>query len=198
MYTYKVEQAIKAAALLHQDQLRKGAIELPYVTHLMAVMLIVRDYTGEETTLVAALLHDTLEDTDYTLEELKADFGDDVAKTVLTLTEPQSTVDNKIPWLEVKKTYAAQLRKGSEEAVLIAAADKAHNFRSMVEEYYEDHNRFIQDFGSSLDKKLEGYQAIANAINSRLKDGIVHEFNHTFDQFKKFILNVQTSNQKEV
>ena len=67
MYTYKVEQAIKAAALLHVEQLRKGAIQLPYVTHLMAVMLIVRDYTGDETTLVAALLHDTLEDTDYTL-----------------------------------------------------------------------------------------------------------------------------------
>jgi (p)ppGpp synthase/HD superfamily hydrolase len=197
MYTYKVEQAIKAAALLHVDQLRKGAIQLPYVTHLMAVMLIVRDYTGDETTLVAALLHDTLEDTDYTLEELKADFGEEVAELVLTLTEPQQTVDHKIPWLEVKKTYASQLRKGKQEAVLIAAADKSHNFRSIVEEYYEDHGRFIQDFGPHLDDKLEGYQAIANAINNRLKDGIVHEFNHTFDQFKKFILNVQKSHSKE-
>ena len=197
MYTYKVEQAIKAAALLHVEQLRKGAIQLPYVTHLMAVMLIVRDYTGDETTLVAALLHDTLEDTDYTLEELKADFGEEVAELVLTLTEPQQTVDHKIPWLEVKKTYAAQLRKGKPEAVLIAAADKSHNFRSIVEEYYEDHSRFIQDFGPNIDDKLEGYQAIANAINNRLKDGIVHEFNHTFDQFKKFILNVQKSHSKE-
>jgi (p)ppGpp synthase/HD superfamily hydrolase len=180
MYTYKVEQAIKAAALLHQEQLRKGLVQLPYVTHLMAVMLIVRDYTEEETTLVAALLHDTLEDTDYTKEELEADFGPEVTELVLTLTEPQQTLENKIPWLEVKKTYARQLRKGKEEAVLIAAADKAHNFRSIVEEYYEDHNRFIQDFGPQLDQKLEGYQDIANAINSRLKDGIVHEFNHTF------------------
>jgi (p)ppGpp synthase/HD superfamily hydrolase len=197
MYTYKVEQAIKAAALLHQDQLRKGAVQLPYVTHLMAVMLIVRDYTQDETTLVAALLHDTLEDTDYTLQELKADFGEEVADIVLTLTEPQQTPETKIPWLEVKKTYAQQLRKGSEKAVLIAAADKAHNFRSIVEEYYEDHRRYTQDFGPQLDKRLEGYQAIANAINNRLKDGIVHEFNHTYDQFKKFILNVQASQHKE-
>jgi (p)ppGpp synthase/HD superfamily hydrolase len=197
MYTYKVEQAIKAAALLHQDQLRKGGVQLPYVTHLMAVMLIVRDYTEDETTLVAALLHDTLEDTDYTEEELKADFGPEVTQLVLTLTEPQQTLENKIPWLEVKKTYARQLRKGKEEAVLIAAADKAHNFRSIVEEYYEDHNRFVQDFGPQLEQKLEGYQDIANAINSRLKDGIVHEFNHTFEQFKSFIINVQNSRQKE-
>ena len=197
MYTYKVEQAIKAAALLHQDQLRKGLVQLPYVTHLVAVMLIVRDYTQDEATLVAALLHDTLEDTDYTAEELRADFGDEVADLVLTLTEPQQTPEVRIPWLEVKKTYAQQLRKGNEKAVLIAAADKAHNFRSIIEEYYEDHNRYTQDFGPQLDKCLEGYQAIANAINSRLKDGIVHEFNHTYDQFKKFILNVQASQHQE-
>jgi len=197
MYTYKVEQAIKAAALLHQDQLRKGEIALPYVTHLISVMLIVRDYSQDEATLVAALLHDTLEDTDYTLDELKADFGDEVAGIVLTLTEPQQTPDVKVPWLEVKKTYAQQLRKGSEKAVLIAAADKAHNFRSIIEEYYEEPKRYTQDFGHPLDKCLEGYQAIANAINSRLKDGIVHEFNHTYEQFKTFILNVQASQRKE-
>lgn len=197
MYTYKVEQAIKAAALLHQDQLRKGAVQLPYVTHLMAVMLIVRDYTQDEATLVAALLHDTLEDTDYTPAELEADFGAEVAQIVQTLTEPQQTPDQKIPWLEVKKTYAQQLRKGSEKAVLIAAADKAHNFRSIIEEYYEDHSRYTQDFGPYLDQCLEGYQAIANAINNRLKDGIVHEFNHTYEQFKKFIFDVQASQNKK-
>ena len=79
MYTYKIEQAIKAAALLHQDQLRKGVVPLPYISHLMAVMLILRDYTDDEDTLVAALLHDTLEDTDYTPEELETDFGKTVA-----------------------------------------------------------------------------------------------------------------------
>ncbi|MCB9810512.1 bifunctional (p)ppGpp synthetase/guanosine-3',5'-bis(diphosphate) 3'-pyrophosphohydrolase, partial [Candidatus Nomurabacteria bacterium] len=59
MYTYKIEQAIKAASLLHQEQLRKGDVPLPYATHLMSVMMIVRDYTNDEDTLVAALLHDT-------------------------------------------------------------------------------------------------------------------------------------------
>jgi len=196
MYTYKVEQAIKAAALLHQDQLRKGAVPLPYVTHLVAVMLIVRDYTEDETTLVAALLHDTLEDTDYSLDELKADFGEDVAGLVSTLTEPPRDGEKKISWLDIKKTYAHQLKKGSKEAVLIAAADKAHNFRTTVEEYFEDHSRFIKDFGPHLDTRLEAYQAIANAINNRLNDGIVHEFNHTFEEYKKFILDVEKSQNK--
>jgi len=191
MYTYKVEQAIKAAAILHQDQLRKGSVPLPYITHLMAVMLILRDYTNDEDTLVAALLHDTLEDTDYTAEELGTDFGENVALLVQTLTEPKIKKEVKVPWLEAKKDYAKQLRKGKIEAVMIAAADKAHNFRSLVEEYYENHNRFLQDFGPHLTDRIEAYQTIANAINSRLSDGIVHEFNHTFEEYKNFIYDVQ-------
>lgn len=193
MYTYKIEQAIKAAAILHQDQLRKGSIPLPYITHLMAVMLILRDYTEDEDTLVAALLHDTLEDTDYTAEELSTDFGKNVTTLVQTLTEPRTRNEVKVPWLEAKKDYAKQLRKGKIEAVMIAAADKAHNFRSLVEEYYEDHNRFLKDFGPHLNDRLEAYQTIANSINSRLEDGIVHEFNHTFKEYKNFIYDVQKS-----
>jgi (p)ppGpp synthase/HD superfamily hydrolase len=193
MYSYKIEQAIRAATILHQDQLRKGSMELPYVTHLIAVMLIVRDYTSDESTLVAALLHDTLEDTDYTADELRSDFGETVAKLVETVTEPQPSEGKKLHWIEQKKLYAKQLRKGPKEAVIIAAADKAHNFRTIVEEYYTDHNRFLQDFGTDLVGRVEAYQAIANAINSRLSDGIVHEFNHTFSAFKEFLFDVQES-----
>lgn len=197
MYTFKIEQAIKAAALLHQDQLRKGAVQIPYVTHLVAVMMILRDYTSDEDTLVAALLHDTLEDTDYTADELVADFGEDVANLVLTVTEPIMDGEVKIPWLENKKAYADQLRKGANEAVMIAAADKIHNFRSAVDEYYSDHQRFIQDFGPRFNDRLEAYQAIANAINSKLKDGIVHEFNHTFKEYKNLILAIQESHENK-
>lgn len=195
MYTYKIEQAIKAAALLHHDQLRKGLVQIPYVTHLVAVMMILRDYTSDEDTLVAALLHDTLEDTDYTKEELIEDFGEKVATLVTTLSEPRSAGDFQISWLDSKKEYANQLRKGEVGAVMIAAADKIHNFRSTVEEYYENHDRFVKDFGPRFDQRLEAYQAIANAINSRLKDGIVHEFNQTFNEYKKFILAVKQSHE---
>ena len=193
MYTYKIEQAIKAASLLHQEQLRKGDVPLPYATHLMSVMMIVRDYTNDEDTLVAALLHDTLEDTDYTYEELVDDFGEKVAEIVRAVSEPQSTALDRMPWIEVKKTYAKQLRRGPKEAVLVAAADKIHNFRSVIDEYYDNHNGFLRDFGTNLDNKLEAYQNIANAINSRLSDGIVHEFNHTFKAYKEFIFNVKDS-----
>lgn len=194
MYSYKIEQAIRASSILHQDQLRMGSTPFPYISHLMAVVLILTDYTNDEDTLVAAFLHDSLEDTDYTEEELREDFGGPVAEIVLTLTEPDATGPNKVPWLERKKLYAKQLKQGSEKALMIAAADKSHNFRTTVEEYHDNHQRFIQDFGPNLDERLEGYQTIANVINSRLKSDLLHEFNHTFNEFKQFLINVEKTN----
>lgn len=196
MYSYRVEQAIRAATILHQDQLRIGSLPLPYISHLMAVVLILSDYTEDEDTIVAAFLHDTLEDTDYTVEELREDFGGVVTELVLTLTEPKITqAGAKISWLERKKLYAKQLKEGSEKALMIAAADKSHNFRTMVEEYHDDHKRFLQDFGPRTAERMEAYQTIANIINSRLKNDIIHEFNHTFKEFNQFLIDVEkTSN----
>jgi len=163
----------------------------------MAVVLILRDYTTDENTLVSALLHDTLEDTDYTYNELVEDFGGEVANIVATLTEPKMNGEEKLSWLSRKKEYAKQLKRGSEVAVMISAADKAHNFRTTVEEYHESPGRFVEDFGSNIEEKLEAYQTIANTINSRLKSDIVHEFNHTFEEYKQFLFNVQASLSKE-
>lgn len=195
MYTYKIEQAIRAATILHEDQLRQGSVPFPYVSHLFAVMLIVQDYTSDEDTLVAALLHDTLEDTDYTLEELKNDFGGPIAEIVLSLTEPKMKGEEKLSWMERKKAYAKQLRSASDKALIIAAADKSHNFRCVVEEYSEDIERYLQDFGSNIDSRIEAYQNISNSINSKLKNDIVHEFNHTFTEYKNFLTHVQTSQE---
>lgn len=191
MYTYRVEQAIRAAAVLHKDQLRKGSMPFPYITHLIATAFTLIDYTHDEDVIIAALLHDTLEDTDYTIDELQEDFGVRVRELVETVTEPKSTSENKISWREKKQIYAKQIKKGTLEAVLVAAADKIHNFRTLVEDYYDAPERFIQDFGSNFDERIEAYQNIANVINSRLEGPMLAEFNHVFDEYKEFILKIK-------
>ncbi len=191
MYTYKVEQAIKAAAILHHGQLRKGSVPLPYLTHLVAVTLILTDYTDDENTLVSALLHDTVEDTDYTLTELEEDFGEEVRKIVEFLSEPQDDSSKQYTWKERKQRYAGLLRKAPEASLMIAAADKIHNMRSIVEEYYDDHVRFFNDFTGSLDDRAFMYQDISNVLNSRLKNDIISEFNHVYTEYKNFILDVK-------
>jgi len=156
------------------------------------------DYTTDEDVIIAALLHDTIEDTDYTIDELEEDFGGRVAEIVAALSEPTMVNGQKITWSERKKAYAKQLKNGPIEAVIIAAADKTHNFRTSVEEYYDDHNRFRQDFGKNLDERLEAYQIIANVISSRLEGPLLAEFNHVFEEYKQFIYEIQNDEKNQL
>ncbi len=192
MYSFRIEQAVRAAAVLHKDQVRRGPMPFPYITHLVSVAFILHDYTDNEDVVIAALLHDSVEDTDYTLEELQEDFGGTVRDIVEALSEPVAKEGGKISWKEKKKAYIKQLRNAPDEAVMIMAADKAHNMRTVVEAYYEDYEGFLRDFGGSLEDRLTQYQDIANLVNKRLKDGIVHEFNHVFNEYKQFIHHVET------
>lgn len=191
MYSYRVEQAIRAAAVLHKDQLRKGSMPFPYITHLVATAFTLMDYTEDEDVVIAGLLHDTLEDTDYTVDELQEDFGGRVRELVEAVTEPKSTPEHKVTWRERKDIYTKQLKKAPKDAVLIAAADKIHNFRTLVEDYTDNHDRFMQDFGKNFDDRIEAYQQIANIINNRLSGPILNEFNHVFEEFKLFLKNVK-------
>ena len=190
-YSYAIEQAIRAAAVLHKDQVRKGAVPYPYITHLYAVAMIVADYTNDENAVVAALLHDTVEDTDYTIEELTEDFGGPVAEIVRTLTEPSAKSTEYPNSAARKKQYLKQLKGGKEESLIVVAADKLHITRSMVEEYYEDHTRFLADFGSAIENRLQFYQELSNILNRNLKNAILSEFNSVFTEYKQFILNVE-------
>lgn len=192
MYSYRIEQAIRAASILHYEQRRKGLLEYPYITHLFSVAFLLQEYTTDEEVIIAGLLHDTLEDTDYTTAELTADFGQRVCLLVETVTEPTAKAGQKNGWLEKKRLYAKQLKNGPPEAVIIAAVDKIHNFRSQVEEYFDNHPRFLKDFGSNLGERLEAYQIIANSINQNLNGPLLAEFNYVFDQYKEFIFSIQS------
>ncbi len=197
MYSYRIEQALRAATILHKDQVRKGAMPIPYVSHLCAVTMIVGDYSDDEDVIVGALLHDTLEDTDYTPEELQNDFGGVVREIVESLTEPHDEEFKKFSWIEQKQYYAKQLKKASDKALIIAAADKIHNMRSIVEEYYNDHPRFLADFKGTLEDRLLMYQEISNTLNRGLKNAILHEFNHVFEEYKNFLTDVKKTKEDQ-
>lgn len=197
MYSYRIELAIRAASILHKDQIRKGTIPMPYVSHLFAVAMILNDYTENEDVIVAGLLHDTLEDTDYTAKELQDDFGGKVREYVEALTEPQDDEYKSYSWKERKARYAKQLKSAPAESLLIAAADKIHNMRSIVEEYYDDHQRFLSEFEGTLDDRVAMYQDISNAINKGLDNPIIKEFNHVFDEYKNFVIDVKKTKEQQ-
>ena len=124
----KLQEAIEFATEAHGDQKRKYTGE-PYITHPIAVMEIVREVPHTDEMLVAAVLHDTVEDTPVTLEEIKTKFGTKVAELVDGLT------DVSRPEHGNRKTRKAldraHLAKQNAEVQTIKLADLIHNTMSI-------------------------------------------------------------------
>jgi len=164
----------------------------PYVTHLYAAAFLLLDYTDDEDVIIATLLHDTLEDTDYTIDELQEDFGGRVREIVEAVTEPKTLEGRKLSWTERKESYIKNLKKGPIEACMVSAADKIHNFRTLVEDYHGSPDRFKQDFGDNFEERIKLYGEMAKVLNNRL-DGtlLIKEFNHVFAEFQQFLYTLQ-------
>lgn len=109
---------------------RKGN-GVPYVTHLFAVAALVGEYGGDEDQMVAALLHDWLEDIDgASLDELRRRFGQRVAKIVLACSDALDRP--KPPWRPRKEKHLEHLRTQDADVKLVACADKLHNSRCLL------------------------------------------------------------------
>lgn len=134
--THRLGEALAWAADLHAGQVRKGT-QVPYVAHLLAVAALVLDGGGQEDDAIAALLHDALEDTEATRDEIEARFGSQVARVVAACSDTE--VQPKPPWRERKTDFLARLGgpDADEHVLLVVAADKIHNVGSML----ADHRR---------------------------------------------------------
>src|SRR3954465_10955188 len=123
-----IERAYRTAEKHHGTQTRKSGD--PYITHPLAVTTILADIGMTEPTLVAALLHDTVEDTDYTLDELRADFGDEVAVLVDGVTKLDKVQYGDSAQAEtIRKMIVAMSR--DIRVLVIKLADRLHNMRTV-------------------------------------------------------------------
>jgi GTP diphosphokinase / guanosine-3',5'-bis(diphosphate) 3'-diphosphatase len=123
-----VLKAVEFAATKHRDQRRKDEAASPYINHPIALANILANEGGvlHPVVIVAALLHDTIEDTETTLEELRAAFGPQVAGIVMEVTDDKSLAKAERKRLQIK--HAAHISKA---ARLVKLADKIANLRDM-------------------------------------------------------------------
>ena len=123
-------RALAFAAAAHANQRRKGAAQEPYINHLAEVALLLAEATdGQDLNLVlAGLLHDTIEDTPATRQELMEHFGKDVADLVLEVTD-----DKSLPKAERKRLQIETAPHKSDRAKMIKIADKVSNLNSILE-----------------------------------------------------------------
>ncbi|CAF3542144.1 unnamed protein product [Adineta steineri] len=164
----KFMHALQFAAHKHRFQKRKDSDGTPYINHPIGVAHILSNEAGikDIDLLIVALLHDTVEDTETTHEELQQEFGTRIADLVAELTD-----DKNLPKAERKRLQILNAKQLSSDAIIVRLADKIYNLRDLnrdtpvgwseqrVKEYFE--------WSVQIARQLAGHNAQMDEI---LKD----------------------------
>jgi GTP pyrophosphokinase len=124
----QIERAYQVAERWHRGQKRKSGD--PYITHPLAVTTILAELGMDPATLMAGLLHDTVEDTEYGLEQLRKDFGDQVALLVDGVTKLDKVKFGEAAQAETVRKMVVAMAKDP-RVLVIKLADRLHNMRTM-------------------------------------------------------------------
>ncbi|MFE9254889.1 RelA/SpoT family protein [Streptomyces sp. NPDC006879] len=124
----QIENAYQVAERWHRGQKRKSGD--PYITHPLAVTTILAELGMDPATLMAGLLHDTVEDTEYGLEQLRRDFGDSVALLVDGVTKLDKVKFGEAAQAETVRKMVVAMAKDP-RVLVIKLADRLHNMRTM-------------------------------------------------------------------
>ncbi|MBQ9385808.1 MAG: bifunctional (p)ppGpp synthetase/guanosine-3',5'-bis(diphosphate) 3'-pyrophosphohydrolase [Bacteroidaceae bacterium] len=132
MDTSLLDRAIMFAVKAHAGTERRGK-GFPYIVHPMEAVAIAATITPDQEILAAAALHDTVEDTDVTVEQIRAEFGDRIASLVSSETdvvfEGQSESQS---WHDRKQAAIDRLARVSRDAKIVAMGDKLSNMRAIA------------------------------------------------------------------
>ena len=186
MLTASFTEALEYARAHHSEDLRKGT-EIPYLAHLLAVCAIVLENGGGETEALGALLHDVVEDGGgiAALQEIQERFGADVAAIVEGCSDTTAAV--KEDWRLRKERYLAHLETAPPATLLVSAADKLHNARSIVGDLREHGDILWERFNRGPREQLWYYGALRNAFSRRLPGRIADDLDRTVRDMNRMV-----------
>ncbi|HET7119988.1 MAG TPA: HD domain-containing protein [Solirubrobacterales bacterium] len=150
-----VRAALAKARAAHAGQVRNGSGGMPYVEHPVAVAALLDEHGFGEEVIAAALLHDVIEDSEVTLDEVRAEFGDPVAGYVGALTDDESIESYR----ERKAEHRERVAASPGDAMAIYAADKLTNSSTLRTAYKEEGDAVREEFKVPLEEKLEIWEA---------------------------------------
>lgn len=186
-----LEQAIQFAAVKHEGQYRKGT-KTPYITHPFGVAFILQKGKQSDEVIAAGLLHDTLEDTNTTEEELRELFGEDILKLVKAASEP----DKSLSWEERKQHTIAELPSRSKEELAVIIADKLHNLRTIQADVEQNGDHVWSCFKRGKRDQSWYYMAICHAVASRKQEvPFISEF---ISEVQKFFIGNAKITEKDI
>lgn len=178
VYSERVERALALAAQAFRYKRRK-ATRIPYLAHLLQVMVTVAEHGGDEDQMIAAVLHDYLEDIRGTsADRLRTDFGERVSRLVIGLSNATDS-ENKAPWEERKRRYLSELEHEPAELKLISAADKLHNAQSIRRDHRDLGEEIWDRFSASREQTLWYYRCVVAALGNGWSHPLHDELTHT-------------------
>lgn len=164
LYSRRLDAAIALATDAFRARPRKGT-GIPYLSHLLQVLVTVAEHGGDEDQQIAAVLHDYLEDIPgATADELRERFGEQVAQLVVGLSD--ATSQPKPPWEERKRAYLQHLCDAPAELKLISAADKLHNAQSLRRDFALVGDSLWSRFSASRAQTLWYYREVVQALGT--------------------------------
>ena len=182
--TELLDRAIIFAVRAHAGTERRGK-GYPYIVHPMEAVEIVATMTSDQELLAAAALHDTVEDTNVTLDQIRAGFGDRVAALVADESdEMPAGVSEEDSWHARKQAAIERLSRASRDAKMVALGDKLSNMRAIARDYAVQGDALWSIFHTKDPKDHEWhYRGLADAL--RELDGTF-----AFQEFEKLINQV--------
>ena len=181
-----LDRAIVFAVKAHHNTERRGK-GFPYIVHPMEAVEIVATITPDQELLAAAALHDTIEDTDVTVEQLRAEFGNRVAELVHSesdqFTEGVSEEDS---WHDRKQAAIDRLAAASHDAKIVAMGDKLSNMRAIWRDYQQKGDALWQIFHVKDKASHEWhYRGLAASLNELSDTFAYKEFVRLIDEVFK-------------
>ncbi len=195
--THRFVEALRYAAELHQFQRRKGKGQ-PYVGHLLGVAAIVIQHGGGEDQVIAALLHDAVEDQGGLprLDEIREKFGDDVARIVDGCTDSYEARGEKRDWAERKSAYIARVAKEPPDVRLVSAADKLANAREILSDYRAEGDEVFKRFQGRKEGTLGYYRQLVNVFREAGSDALVDELDLVVSELESLVRTAALARKK--
>ena len=184
--TTLLDRAIVFAVRAHAGTERRGK-GFPYIVHPMEAVEIVATMTSDQELLAAAVLHDTVEDTDTTVEQIRTEFGDRIASLVASESDiVVDGVNEEDSWHARKQAAIDRLARASHDAKVVALGDKLSNMRAIARDYAQQGDALWNLFHTKDRKEHEWhYRGLADSLRELQDTFAYKEFEQLINQVFK-------------
>jgi (p)ppGpp synthase/HD superfamily hydrolase len=187
----RITKAFEFAHNAHLGQKRKGT-NTPYLVHPMEVAIILMKNSAASKIVIAGLLHDTVEDTDTTIEDIEKEFGKDIAELVEGVTEPSKLEKKQIKikseniWKTNKNHTIEFIKTANKNIKLLSCADKLSNIRTTIEDQKIIGEKVWEKFHAPKEEQKWYYVSMCKSFieNESIENTDMYK------QFKKAVIKV--------